>query len=299
LTVDELTVTLVRWAVDIYHNTPHEGLGGRTPLQQWEADLRAHNVPLHTAPSARRRHIALGVALARVLQKDGIRVMNVRYNSRELAEFFLRNGKRTLEVRWNEEDLGTLEVHFDGAWRTVPSNLDTFKGVHASTWLRTCRSLRATDARRKEWEEHVIALAIRDIEAMNAHAKTTFHILDHAWTEERLKDIESDALMVFGSVPDRPKVVDTPGGRGRTILPVAPPDHAPETPRVAPDRHCLPPETVDAQPSDASDASDTIRETHASAGDAADTVGADNSMSGEGANKSGDESDGFDFDIPT
>lgn len=43
-------VALVRWIVDIYHNTPHEGLGGRTPLAQWEADHRDGNCPLQAAP---------------------------------------------------------------------------------------------------------------------------------------------------------------------------------------------------------------------------------------------------------
>jgi putative transposase len=36
---DDLSHVLVRWTVDTYHNTPHSGLGGLTPLQQWEEDL--------------------------------------------------------------------------------------------------------------------------------------------------------------------------------------------------------------------------------------------------------------------
>lgn len=34
LTTEQLGYAIVRWVVDIYHNTPHEGLGGLTPLQQ-------------------------------------------------------------------------------------------------------------------------------------------------------------------------------------------------------------------------------------------------------------------------
>jgi putative transposase len=36
---EDLSHVLVRRIVDIYHNTPHTGLGGLTPLQQWEKDL--------------------------------------------------------------------------------------------------------------------------------------------------------------------------------------------------------------------------------------------------------------------
>ena len=239
LNIEDVSVALVRWAVDVYHNTPHEGLGGRTPLQQWEADLQSGNLPLHTIPNARRKHIALGVALARVLQKDGIRVMNVQYHSKTLAEFFFKHGKTTLEVRWNEENLGTIEVHFDGAWQTVPASLAAFHGVHASTWLRACRSLRATDPKRREWEEDVVDQALRDIEAMNAQAKAAFHILDHAWTEERLQKVESDALTSFSVVPTRAKTTDPSDGRGWTVIPVPPAFHGEERPRIDLDRHAL------------------------------------------------------------
>jgi putative transposase len=222
--LEDLCIALVRWGVDVYHNAPHEGLGGLTPLQQWEADLREGNVPLHTVPNTRSKHIALGVGLSRMLQKDGIRVMNVQYHSRALAEFFFKHGKQSLEVRWNEEDLGTIEVNFDGGWQTVPSSVDAFRGVHASNWLKACRSLKATDPKRKEWEADVVAQAIRDIEAMNARAMTAFHILDHAWTAERLAKVEAEALASFSTVPTREKTSNPADGRGRVIIPIAPAD---------------------------------------------------------------------------
>lgn len=299
LTIEDLTVALVRWAVDIYHNTPHAGLGGRTLLQQWDADIQNNNLPLHSAPSARRRHIALGVALARVLQKDGLRIMNVRYNSQELAEFFLRNGKRTLEIRWNEEDLGSIEVLMDGAWRSVPSSLDTFRGVHASTWLRACRSLRATDPKRKEWEEHVVGTAIRDIEAMNAGAKRAMQILDHAWTEKRLQEIESDALMAFGTVSDRPKTADAPDRRGRIILPVEPADHAPDARRVNPDRHQIAHETACEGEEELSEATGVSGERPVVAPEpAVETAGSSATGRGDRSDEDGGGSGGWDFDLP-
>lgn len=244
LSLEEVATILVRWAVDVYHNTAHDGLGGRTPLEQWEADLRNGNTPLRTAPNARRKHIALGVALARVLQKDGIRVMNVQYQSLELAEHFLKRGKQTLEVRWNEEDLGTIEVQLNDGWKTVPSTIDTFRGVHASNWLRACRSLKSSDPKRKEWEEDVVLSAIRDIEAMNAQAKVAFHILDHDWTEERLKKAEAEALTSFSTVPNREKTDASPDKRGRIIIPVAPPYADAATPKIDPDRHASPAQTA-------------------------------------------------------
>ena len=297
LTIEDICIALVRWAVDIYHNTPHWGLGGRTPLQQWEADIRAGNVPLHSAPSARRKHIALGVALARVLQKDGLRVMNIRYNSCDLAAFFLKHGNVELELRWNEEDLGTIEVHFDGAWRTVPASSDVFKGVHASTWLRSCRSLRAIDPKRKEWEDEVIAGAIRDIEAMNASAKAAFHIMDHAWTEKRLADLGKSALSPFDVVPTRAKTADTPDGRGQVIVPVAPADHAPAAPQLDPDRHRLPAaESAGEGAGNAPAAPVKSRRKSVRAPETAKSTDSDPTARGDHVDD--DDSDGWDFEIP-
>ena len=75
---------------------------------------------------------------------------------------------------------------------------------------------------------------------MNAQAKLAFNIIDHAWTEKRLAAFEDEALMSFDTVPTRAKTADTPDGRGLTILPVAPADHAPSAPRLDPDRHRRP-----------------------------------------------------------
>ncbi|MDT0683123.1 hypothetical protein RM543_10535 [Roseicyclus sp. F158] len=163
-----------------------------------------------------------------------------RGQTKDLARFFFEPGSTTLEVRWNEEDLGAIEVFFDGGWQTVPSILECFRGVHASTWLKTCRSLKATDPERKEWEENVVEQAIRSIEALNAKAKASFHILDHAWTEDRIAKLEDEALASFSTVPAREKTTSSPDGRGQVILPVAPAGSNNAAPAIDPDRHAVP-----------------------------------------------------------
>lgn len=51
LATEDLCFALVRWIVDIYHNTPHEALGGRTPLQQWQEDRKNETTPfMHFPP---------------------------------------------------------------------------------------------------------------------------------------------------------------------------------------------------------------------------------------------------------
>ncbi|WP_255731578.1 hypothetical protein [Phaeobacter sp. B1627] len=44
LTLDDFTFALLRWVIDIYHNTPHHGLGGETPVKAWRRLSKLHGV---------------------------------------------------------------------------------------------------------------------------------------------------------------------------------------------------------------------------------------------------------------
>ena len=222
-TIEDLIYALVRWVVDVYHNTPQEALNMRTPLEQWEADLEEGNYPLMAAPTKRRKRIAFGLPLERVLQKDGIRVLNVRYQSHDLAAWFLANGKRKIDVRWFEEDIGMIEVGLDGEWHEVSAVFDHFNGVNASTWVAARRALRSRDAKRLEWEEDVIAQTIADVEALNSVRKAECKIIDHGWNKERFRAVEREAMASFDITPTRDKQVQTADGYGRSVLPVAEP----------------------------------------------------------------------------
>ena len=90
---EDVCFALVRWIVDIYHNTPHEGLGGRTPLRQWREDHAAGNYPLSAAPDTRAKRLAFGVADRRVATKAGVTVLGLRYHSEALARHDDRPGR--------------------------------------------------------------------------------------------------------------------------------------------------------------------------------------------------------------
>ncbi|SIS16122.1 putative transposase, partial [Roseovarius nanhaiticus] len=58
LNAEDVAFILVRWVVDIYHNSPHRGLGGRTPLEQWDADMEDGNYPLSGLPDIASKRLA-------------------------------------------------------------------------------------------------------------------------------------------------------------------------------------------------------------------------------------------------
>lgn len=222
LSLEDLAFVLIRWVIDIYHNQPHDGLGGHTPLAQWEADMKDGNYPLHSAPTQRQKRLAFGLSLTRIVQKGGIRALNVNYHSGDLARWFLKHGSQAVEVRWFDEDLGVIEVLLDGQWTEVPATSDLFRGVDASTWTAARRALRAKDPKRKAWEEEAIFSAIRSIEALTAERKAAYSVLDHGWTIERFNQIEDEAVVSFDIVANRSGTIEASDSYGMSVIPEEP-----------------------------------------------------------------------------
>jgi putative transposase len=219
---EDLCFALVRWIVDIYHNTPHAGLGGRTPLAQWEADHRVANYPLQAAPDRRAKRLAFGLALTRRAGREGIVVLGVRYHSQALAAFVVRRGPASVELRWDPEDLGSVEVRIDGSWKELPAVHVGFDGLHAQLWIATRRALRTSEPRRKQWEEDTVAEAIEAIKAMNLQRSLQFRLIDKDHSDKQIEALENGMFDGFRVIATSPKLHASSDGHGRSIVPVAP-----------------------------------------------------------------------------
>lgn len=92
---------------------PHEGLGGRTPVQQWESDA----TPVHTVDPARLRHLMLARS-RRLVTKKGVRLAGRTYNCAELCGWVgewvevrsMPHHEREVEVFVRGEHLGTARL---------------------------------------------------------------------------------------------------------------------------------------------------------------------------------------------
>ncbi|SIO39365.1 putative transposase [Rhodovulum sp. ES.010] len=240
LDTEDLCYSLVRWIVDVYHNTPHEGLGVRTPLQQWESDLMDGNFPLRAAPEMRTKRCAFGLRLNRRLTREGLRVLGVRYHHEALAATVIEGGHKTVELRWDPEDLGAVEVVIDGQAHEARAVHDGFDGVDAHTWIAARRALRAKSASRKAWEEEVVFRALDDIEALNTRKQLQYGLVDKPITAERLKHLEESLFAGFHITGNTPKTRTPLDGVGRVIEPRAPEEEpqasiaqTPDAPRPA------------------------------------------------------------------
>ncbi|AZE24589.1 putative transposase [Pseudomonas chlororaphis subsp. aureofaciens] len=109
LTLEDLEAALIKWIVDIYHQTPHKGLSMQTPMATWKAmePNRAIQMPadldaLETLLSS-RKHVPI--------HSYGIQLSNNFYHSDELANLRMQLGVGTkVEIRYRDE-LGHIWVH--------------------------------------------------------------------------------------------------------------------------------------------------------------------------------------------
>jgi len=77
LTLDDFTFALIRWVTDIYHNTPHRGLGGETPVKAWRRLSQEYGVS--SSPDMEMMRLCFGQERQNMLDKTGITILGVRY----------------------------------------------------------------------------------------------------------------------------------------------------------------------------------------------------------------------------
>lgn len=148
LCLDEFNKLFVRAIVDIYHNTPHSGLGFETPADCWHRLSRECAI-IEPISSEDRRAI-FGTPLERAITDKGVAVMGIHYDCRELQRHRLNQQALPgtppprVSVRYGRFDISSVTVEIDGQWietkasMSIPENVTVFEWVGArKDWLKT------------------------------------------------------------------------------------------------------------------------------------------------------------------
>lgn len=111
VTMEELRNLMIRWIVDVYHHTYHQGIG-MTPFAAW-AYLGQQTPP--PPPMDQGRIAAIfGVYLPRHIYNDGVHFWNQEYQSEELQAVMRRDGVGTkARIRVDTSNLGAIAVEVD------------------------------------------------------------------------------------------------------------------------------------------------------------------------------------------
>ncbi|WP_441255870.1 Mu transposase C-terminal domain-containing protein [Tardiphaga sp. 285_C5_N1_2] len=200
LLTTQLPQIFVRWVVDVYHHTPHEGLMGETPYNAWKRLTDQYGIA--PCPNVHERRAIFGVPLERKLERRGIRVQCNDYQSDEIQEFRRLAGDVNLNIRFDPADIGHISVWFNDRWNVVPSIRESVRGVDLSTWQDAIADLRARHAAGARIYEHIVHDAIRAISGIAEDAMRRTAISAPRPSADEINRTEDNLLLGFEIVRD-------------------------------------------------------------------------------------------------
>lgn len=195
----DLAWVIVRWVVDVYHATPHAGIGNATPRDAWlEATHLFGTTP---PPDPHVRRSIFGIPLVRALTSEGLRILGLRYWSDELVELFLDHGQCDVEIKLDPDDLGEISVRIGASWHAARCVRGDIAGIDVETWTEAASEMRRVRADCAALNEAVVREAIKAIEAVGTAAQDREGIANPEVTAEQVDHLERGILLGFW-VPD-------------------------------------------------------------------------------------------------
>lgn len=196
----QLPQIFTRWVVDVYHHTPHPGLGGKTPYMAWKHGVEDFGV--NACPNPHQRRNIFGVELPRVLDQSGVVVAGNQYHSKELHAWYEQVGSTELKVRFDASDIGHVSIWFRDSWNAVPAIREGLCGMDLDTWKDIVADLKRRHQAGARVYEHIVHAAIRDIAKMAKHAMHVTAISADRPTAEELNRVEATLTLGFTVVSD-------------------------------------------------------------------------------------------------
>lgn len=220
LTEDELAWILVTWVVDIYHNTPHEGLKGKTPAQAWEDAIDTY----HVRPwrDAHGRRSAFGVRLKRSLTANGFEFLGNFYRDDDLDEGLkgkrFHSKQKEYVILVDVSNLGAISFIDGDRAIALPCQDPAMEGVHVSAWMATTQQVRAENAHRTQVPRGIAHRALKRILEINEAAGRRATIVDPVYSPEDLEHFERLYFKSFRYADPTP--AERSGVMGEVIPPV-------------------------------------------------------------------------------
>lgn len=226
LTYEIFYKTLIQYVVDVYHNTPHRGLGDRTPKQQWEKLTGgAKTVPI----SGENLAACLGLYAPRKIDKHGILVHGISYVSEEIWKLHgLTKGSR-VDVFIDQLDLGRvfvlpsrehrakLGISDDAPLLAVPTPETGFNGQTLAEYLTTKAELKEIIKATQKADQEIRIEAFSKILETSREARKKAGLEEDALTQDQYDKLVRALDRLGRAALRRPNYSKTPGKSARQM----------------------------------------------------------------------------------
>lgn len=187
-TVEELAALLLRFIVDVYHNTPHDGLDGQTPRACW-LELTQKYAPRASGKPLLRR--MFGERYKVTLHPNGIEIFGNWYTNPALEKLARDLPERDYIVIVDEEDLGGISVEIeDGQWLEV-AGPSCMNGISVDVWDMALASMRRENKHLESITEDVVLRALAFAQEADAKTRARLSIRFRLKTPEELEALRN------------------------------------------------------------------------------------------------------------
>lgn len=239
--IEELGRILIRFIVDVYHLTSHEGLNGKTPLDVWNEKRRIYRV-IPPLGSDQNRHV-FGVPVKADIGNHGIRFLGLNYQSAALQR--LRafptsyqvkrpSGRidRKATIKVDPLNLGAISVRTIDGWITVPCQIAGMENVPIIQWHMAFLKVRRDNLEQAKVYEETVLEALEAIQQLADNAIIRANIASPILTQKAFEKFERELFSGFAvAMHDKPDADALDFGSAETAVLEAPLLLAEETPR--------------------------------------------------------------------
>lgn len=179
----------LRFILDVYHFTPI-GKGRMRRASPARAVEEARKVQCKALPNADMQRLAHGIVTERMLNRAGIRFMNIVYYSTWLDEPLRVKGPHDVTIKYHPRNLGCISVLLGGRWITIPGPR-SLEGMDLQTWLDfNDEAARQVNEQAEIDFRNIVAPAILAIDAGARRAERELNLTDLDWTDAMAAEAE-------------------------------------------------------------------------------------------------------------
>ena len=176
----DLERIVAQYIIDVYHHTPHSGLGGKTPYQVWQQNSAEFHKYVSLPPNFNILKTMRGEVDERTVDHHGVSWSGINYHSRQLAKYYADTHQPGMPnpkvlVEFNHNDISEVTVVDKETGEVVLANavdnsiyegmsLAQYKLLNPPSETHSEDKLNSARQMRKLREQHILA------DARSAHA---------------------------------------------------------------------------------------------------------------------------------